>query len=104
MENVTRGTTPSIIYKFSSVKVSDMAVCYLTITQASVTIELDLSDAEADTVHDTLTWTLTQEDTLKIKADERVNIQCRYRLNDGLAGASKITTVQGERILKDGEI
>ena len=47
---------------------------------------------------------LTQEETLKLKANSIAEIQIRVRTNSGEALASNIIQVSTERILKDGEI
>lgn len=102
---ITRGTTPSIKYKFNVVDVSNIAVAYMTITQQAMRIEYDLTQAVVDAEDNSLTWSLTQEDTLQIFAQSPgVNIQCRYRLADGTAGASRIMNVPTGTILKDGVI
>ena len=102
---ITRGTTPSIKYKFNVVDVSDIAVAYMTIKQGTVMIEKDLSDANVDTEENSLTWTLTQDETLLIQYSSlSVSVQCRYRLADGTAGASRITSVPADAILKEGAI
>lgn len=102
---ITRGTTPSIKYKFNVVNVPDIAVAYMTITQQAMRIEYDLTQAVVDAEDNSLTWSLTQEDTLQILAQSfGVNIQCRYRLADGTAGASRIMNVPSSAILKDGVI
>ena len=105
MGNLIRGTTPTITYNFKTVQVANMAVAYLTIVQLDQVIEYDLTQADVDVVNNSLTWTLTQEDTLKLRAmSSQVKIQCRWRLLDGMAGASEITSVSGDMILKDGVI
>ena len=105
MSNITRGTTPTIKYKFKTAQVGDMAAAYVTINQLNQMIEYDLSQADVDTTENSLSWSLTQEDTLRIHAvNDKVKIQCRWKLIDGTAGASKIVTVLVDDILKGGVI
>lgn len=104
MSNIIRGTTPTIRYTFSTVQVSTIRTAYLTLKQTSCNIELDLTSATVDAENNALEWKLSQEDTLKINASNRVDIQVRYKLADGSAGASQITSINAYKILKDGEI
>lgn len=100
---ITRGTTPSIRFTFSLVNVSLISVAYLTIEQGSLVIEKDLSSATIDQTNKFIEWPLTQEETLSI-ADDMLKIQCRYKLQDGKAYASRIYNVNPSDILKDGVI
>lgn len=100
---IHRGTTPTIKYTFSSVLVSDIAECYLTVAQDGKTLfEKELSDATIG--EDYLSWTLTQEETLQFKIGGRVQMQIRYKLNDGSAYASKIVEDSVYKVLKEGAI
>ena len=65
-------------------------------------IEKDLSEAVIG--QKTLSWTLTQEETLAIEVNAKIEIQCRYKTADGYAGVSKLYEEKGGRILKDGVI
>ena len=101
---IVRGTTKQIHFSFPGVDLTDIAVAYLTVKQGNVIIEYDLSDATSVT-SDEIAWTLTQEDTLAFAAGKKpARVQCRYRLSDGTAGASKITEEDIYGILKSGEI
>lgn len=104
MSALIRGTTPTITFTFNTVSVSAMAVAYMTLNQGTELSNYDLSNATVDSENNTLSWKLTQEDTLALTQNKTVEIQCRYRLNDNSAGASKIYKVDAYRILKDGEI
>ena len=106
---ITRGTTPTISYKFNVVNPADIKVAYLTLQQTgSQTVEKDLSDATVG--EDTLTWRLTQDETLNFRAKPSgprfppVKMQLRYRLSDGTAHATAITEHQLFTVMKDGEI
>lgn len=101
---VMRGTTPTIQYRFKTVDVSTIAVIYLSLKQGSVYIEKDKTESVVDTENHRVSWTLTQEETLSLNPYNDVEIQVRYRLNDGKAGGSRIKNVPAEKILKDGEI
>lgn len=97
-----RGTTPTIRFRFRKVPVEDITEAYLTVCQGRVIAELDISAATAG--EDTLGWRLTQEETLAIRPDEPVEIQCRWKTGNNTAGASRVFTLLGYKILKDGEI
>ena len=101
---IVRGTTPTIQMSFQTIDVGTISEAYLTIRQEAtgLVIEKDLSDALRG--EGVLSWTLTQEETLQIKPPYSVQIQCRYLLSDGTAGASQIYTVYPYQILKDGVI
>lgn len=91
MADIIRGTTPTIKFTFSSVSVADIEVAYLTIRQSgSVVIEHSIEDATVDGEEGTLTWTLSQEDTLKLAAGEKASAVCDWRLQSGTRGRSKI--------------
>lgn len=95
---VTRGTTPSIIYTFKTVDVS-------TITKAALTFEqrgkilLEKSLADASLKAKALSWTLTQEDSLSIKGE--VEVMLNWVTSDGLRGASKVMDINFKRNHKE---
>lgn len=86
MDKIIMGTTPTIKYKFASVQVSDIVAAYLTITDASDTIEKDISTA--DITGTTISWTLTQEETLSFTSG-MVTVRLNWKTNDGTRGASE---------------
>lgn len=85
MASIIRGTTPTLIYKFKIVDVSEIIKAYLTIKQGSILIEKSLNDAVPGT--DTLSWTLTQEETLSI-GTRQASIMLNWVTSDGTRGAS----------------
>lgn len=100
---IPRGTTPTITFTYKTVPVNTISVAWLTMTQrGEVIVDKDLSTATIGI--DTLSWTLTQDETLKINPNAIVEIQCRYKTANGYAGASKIYEEKGGKILKDGVI
>lgn len=101
---IVRGTTPTIQMSYKTVDVESIAEAYLTIRQEATGLELEKDISQAVRGEDTLSWTLTQEETLRLRPPCSVRLQCRYRLPDGTAGASKIYTVYPYQILKDGVI
>lgn len=107
MSNLTRGTTPTITYTFRIVDPAEIAVAALTIKQGGeILIEktLDTANVVATEERRALEWTLTQAETLALVTRPNAEMQLRYRLQDGSAHATAITTFPPGVILKDGEI
>ncbi len=93
MTKITIGTTPTITYKFKIVDVSEITVAILTIKERGVIIiQLDLSDATVG--EDSLSWTLTQEETLLLGA-KTATMMLNWKTEDGTRGASEEVFVQG---------
>lgn len=92
MNEIIRGTTPTITFSFSSVRPSDIAVAYLTITglYSDLVIERELDSATV--ASDGISWTLTQEETLLLDVGMTVKVLCDWRLSDGTRGRSKAAT------------
>lgn len=92
MANIIIGTTPTIKYKFSSVKVSDMISAFLTIKRRDkVLLKKSLSEADVSTT--SLSWHLSQEETLAIGIGD-TRIMCNTLLVDGTRTASAETDVK----------
>lgn len=90
MNKIIIGTTPTIIYTFKTVSVSDITVAILTIKSGKDTLTKTLEDAEVG--EDRLSWTLTQEETLSI-CSETSSMMLNWKTSDGTRGASAKTTV-----------
>lgn len=100
---IVRGTTPTISFKYTVIQPSTIAVAYLTMFQnGERLLEKDLTTAEVGV--DTISWTLSQEETLAMTAGQALTIQCRYRLDDGSAYATKKATEDVLDVVKDGVI
>ena len=100
---IVRGTTPTIRFNFVAIDTANIAVAYLTIKQnGSVLIEKDLEDGDVQEGY--IEWALTQEDTLAMSPCSDVYIQCRYRLADDSAYATKIYAERPYNVEKDGVI
>lgn len=83
---VTRGTTPTFIYTFKKIDASKITAAYLTVKRNGVLLlEKSLSDAELKSK--ALTWTFTQEDTLKVRGC--ANVMLNWLTEDGTRGTSK---------------
>lgn len=92
MAQIIRGTTPTIQFTFNNVPVANISEAVLTVKQScTVIIEKDITEATAGTK--TLSWTLTQEESLSL-ANGVCKVQCNWLLADGTRGASKIYNVE----------
>ena len=93
MTRIIIGTTPTITYTFKVVPVSSIVKAVLTIKERGVNIiEKTLSDATVG--EDTLSWTLTQEETLSIGA-KSASMMLNWKLADGTRGASDVVLITG---------
>ena len=83
---IIRGTTPILVFTFSDVSVSDIDTAILTIKQNGTTIiTKDLTDAT--TAAHTISWQLSQTDTLSLNC-WTANVYCDWKLANGVRGAS----------------
>lgn len=89
---------------YKTVDVSTIAAAWLTIKQGTSGTTISKNLASAIVGATSLSWTLTQEETLQIKDKGNVEVQCRYRLQDGTTGGSPVYNVPPCAILKDGVI
>lgn len=87
MASIIKGTTPTIKVEFKVVSVSEINTAILTFKQNnSIIIEKDLAAAEVG--QDSISWTLSQEETLIPRVGESVAM-VNWLTNDGTRGASK---------------
>lgn len=104
MNDIGRGTTPTLSFDYVKIKVNTISVAFLTMVQGKTTIEKTLGDAIIDTENNSLIWKLTQNETLQFVSDANIKIQVRYKLVDGTAGKSPMYSVPASVVLKDGVI
>lgn len=100
MATIIRGTTPTITFNFSDVTVSSIEVAILSIKQAEKTI-IEKTLTEAVVGETSLSWKLTQEETLSLNEKVGCKIVCDWKLNDGTRGRSKFLTVDTGEAGKD---
>lgn len=99
---IYRGTTPKMVFTvpFSTELISK---AYITFMQKDrKAFDKELSDCECE--GNKIILKLTQDDTLNLVSNIKVNIQIRALLTDGSAVASKIIEENVKDVLKDGEI
>lgn len=86
---IIRGTTPTIIFTFSEINISDIVKAYIIIKQmGQIVIERDISTADQNA--DSLSWKLTQAETLSLAPMRQSEIYCDWVLNSGTRGRSKL--------------
>lgn len=91
MAAIVIGTTPTIIYKFSIVDPQDFIAAELTIkNKNSILLKKELTDATIG--EDSISWTLTQEDTLGLGTGS-MTMMLNWLTADGTRGVSKETIV-----------
>lgn len=97
-----RGTTPTIYCYVKGADLSGKNV-YATIKQGGTEITIIDPQCTSTDTGCTLVFTLSQEQTLKLKKS-KANIQLRWINPDGIAAATPIKDLIIDQILKEGEI
>lgn len=87
MAQIIRGTTPTLEFTFSDITVGNITKAILTAKQNStIMIEKDLEDATVG--EKSISWTLDQDDTLKLKSGRAAEIVCDWKTDSGVRGRS----------------
>ncbi|MBR3280156.1 MAG: hypothetical protein IKG01_14825 [Lachnospiraceae bacterium] len=97
MDNIIRGTTPTLKYTFRTVDPTTFSVAYLTVTNGRQTIEKDLSSATIE--ENAISWKFSQEETLSL--GDRITAMLNWKLPDGTRGASHKANLLTEHNLKE---
>ena len=93
MTQIIIGTTPTITYTFRVVSPADLSKAILTIKiSGQVILEKTLADATIG--EDSLSWTLTQQETLNI-GTRSGKMMLNWLTNSGTRGASAETVIMG---------
>ena len=92
MQEIVAGTTPIITYTFTQVRPSDITSAVLTVKRrGSIVLEKSLQTA---TVTDaSISWTLTQSETLAIGIGD-AEVMLNWLDANGVRGVGKTTTVR----------
>ena len=97
-----KGTTPTFTFELAF-DASNIVSAYLTFQQGtSIVIEKDMSSALVS--EQTISFELSQEDTLKLADYPDCVMQLRFKTNEGKVIGSKLIDVPVIPALKTGEI
>lgn len=92
MIKIIIGTTPTITYKFHVVSPTEFRKAILTIRINAILIERTMETATVG--EDSISWTLTQEETLLL-GTKNAKMMLNWVTLDGTRGASEETTITG---------
>ena len=102
---IVRGTTPTIIFSFKEITVSTITEAFLVVKQwDAAKITKDLDAGTVDSVAKTVSWKLTQSETLGLDQTKQAVITCDWLLTDGTRGRSVAKTECVENSGKDSVI
>ena len=88
MIKIIQGTTPTIKYTFNTITTTEVTAAYLTVKQENeVIIKKDITAANFGAKD--ISWTLTQEETLRLQTHTDATMLCNWKLTDGTRGTSK---------------
>lgn len=109
VQGIYRGTTPSITLNIKGVDLSDAAVWPTVIVTVenghnSFDVERDGLTIASTDAGCSLTFALTQAQTLALSVMRPIYVQLRAKDVDGRAIASPMASVEVEDVIKDGEI
>ena len=101
-DTIIRGTTPTIFFHFPF-DVEEIEEMWLTIAQRGRDV---LTKEKEDMEYDngTFSVTLSQDETLRLDARQKTEIQLRVKFVNGYAVASEEKHLNVDDILKDGVI
>lgn len=108
-QGIFRGTTPSITLNITGVDLSDASVwptVIVTVRNARGTVDVNrdnlvITNTDAGC---SVTFALTQAQTLALSVMRPAHVQLRAKDADGHAIASPIASVEVEDVIRDGEI
>lgn len=88
---IIRWTTPTFIFEFQTVQVSDITDAYFVVKQwDNAVITKDMTSATVDTTNNRLTWTLTQAEAGLLSTGKRYAAMCDWLTSSGTRGRSKV--------------
>lgn len=99
-----RGTTPKLTFTLS-IAPSRFLKLYITAEQSGrVVFERTLDEVDKNDITKSVSFRLTQDETLALSEKAQIFMQARGVMTDGNAVASDIVTTGVSRILKEGAI
>lgn len=103
MERIFRGTTPTLNFEGFPFKLSQLSAGECTIGQYGRPVIVK-SILDGNVEDNCLNITLTQTETLRLRAGANTDVQIRGRTAGGYAFASEHFALDIEDVIKDGEI
>lgn len=108
-QGIYRGTTPSITLNVKGVDLSDASVWPTVIVtvvndRSTVDVNRDKLVIASTDAGCSVTFALTQAQTLSMHKLRKTKVQLRAKDADGHAIASPVASVEVEDVIKDGEI
>ena len=109
VQGIYRGTTPSITLNVKGVDLSDVSVWPTVIVtvvnyRSTVDVNRDKLVIASTDAGCSVTFALTQAQTLSMHKLRKTMVQLRAKDADGQAIASPIASVEVEDVIRDGEI
>lgn len=99
---IPRGTTPNQIFTVDA-DITQAEVVYLTYKQGNMTV-LEKEKEELTITKDTVSFRMTQEESLLFERNGEISMQIRARFSDGTAIKSNIVKTSSDHLLKEGVI
>ena len=98
MSQIIQGTTPTIVYTFSSVDVEDITTAELTFKgNSAIVLQKHIAAATVtpatQTAPGTIAWKLSQAETIELYKSGKLGMMCNWKTTDGTRGASAETIV-----------
>lgn len=99
MVSIVIGTTPTIIYKMRKVTTSVLVKADFTVQDRTNTtiISRSIDSATLNATDNTVSWKLTQQETLSLKASQQYTMMANWLTNDGTAGVTETAVVNIEK-------
>ena len=97
------GTTPTIRFELKIIDPAEIAYAVMTIAKCGAILVEKETEAAA-TGGSYIEWNLSQQETLDLGQNGEVEVQARYRLNNGQAYKSPCHTVKVDKLLHEGVI
>jgi hypothetical protein len=83
-----RGTTPTVSVSYDLIYTEDITDARLVVKQCGIKV-LELGKTRATDADNSLTWTLTQQETLQLKPGRIATVMVDWLLTDGTRGRSE---------------
>ena len=86
---IIRGTTPTVKFTFKTIQVGNIRTAYLVIKRGGSAV-FKKTDGNADAEENSLSFTLSQEETLSLPYGDNMTIGLDWLTVDGTRGRSNI--------------